>query len=519
MTPTTRALLICAVFLCGLEEALLSQLGHCAGNKCLVLLQERKDFSDAKKSCEHMSAKLLPIGEEKSMTLESLLSTVNGSFWLTGGTSEGSAPGLQLCPSAPASSGGKFTVQWMQCRDKLDGALCLYTDEAPCAGLKTSGGAQLKYITYWDFEVKDLEAFPQGTTAVAEKMGGQYPESKHVCFSGKWIPAPWQCEVLRGGCEHECSPIHHTCTCPKGQTLHPNGVSCIKAAEGCQQEGQANVCQCRPGYELAPDGKHCVDVDECKGKDKCTGEGEKCLNTPGGYECSCQDEFEMHDGVCVSDICFKCEHDCNIHNGVPQCSCRKGFRVSAEDPTRCETHCTTRHCPAECDRNTEAQSKDMKQCRCPDGYISHLENDTNICTDIDECADEKQCDHECENFFGGYRCVCNDGYTLHDDHTCVPDDWMESSSPPHHPTPAIASPAAVPSYIKTGSVLGISVFVLLCAALLCCLARHMVKRCGKFKLSSFTSPDIDIFYLQQVTTETYKRLSFDKQFKNDAQRQ
>ena len=54
-----------------------------------------------------------------------------------------------------------------------------------------------------------------------------------------------------------------------------------------------NFSKCKPGY--TGNGFSCEDVDECSpfyGGNKCTkGANSQCLNTPGSFECVCQDGF------------------------------------------------------------------------------------------------------------------------------------------------------------------------------------------------------------------------------------
>ncbi|XP_029318606.1 thrombomodulin-like [Cottoperca gobio] len=476
MIPT-HAQLICVLFLCGLEETVLCQHGHCTGNQCFAVFQEQEDFPGAQKSCNDNGGQLLNYSSEQVKKI--LNSLLKGSYWIDLHSTDRSGK----CPSISVSTGRDFTVLWEPCRGRLDGFLCQYTIDQPCSGLQAGAGTQVKY-TYMDFKVDDLEMFPQGTIAVAGKAGAKYPDSKHLCFSSNWMAAPWNCEVMQGGCEHECNST--TCTCPVGKTLNPNKINC---SEG--------PCDDNP----------------------CTGEGEECENTQAGHECICKDGFMEENGACVNvTICEKCEHLlCDPIDGVYTCGCQKGFKVAANEPTKCELICYERDCPAIC-----ITDRDKYQCFCPDGYIKDIQdtkNSTPFCTDINEC-ETKQCDHKCENLFGGHKCLCDEGFKLNrDEYTCDPvqkDEEDGSGSTLPLPTPAGAHPAALPSYIKTGSVLGITMFLALCAALLCCFIRNLFKRCGKFKLSSLKHSDIDIFYLQQVTTETYKRLSFDKQLKNDS---
>lgn len=491
---------------------MISQRGRCVWNQCYALFLKPVDLTDAKKSCEDAYGTLFDFSSGSAEeALTGVVTGVSGRFWLRSTNSTGRG----LCSFVSVTMEGNLTQLFSQCSDKLDGFLCAYSTETPCPTLSADREENVRYVTYAGFEAIDSEMFLPGT--IAEKLDGEYPGSKHLCFSGSWVQAPWNCEVMGGGCEYGCNGTTNTCTCPTGQTLHPNNVTCTKepcadCALTCQDEGGSYVCQCPPGHTLAPDRQTCVDVDECKEASLCTGEGRECVNTQGGYECTCIDGLAEEDGACVNvSICEMCEHLlCEKSNGVYGCNCRKGFRVSAKDPTMCELHCALRDCPATCIRNPEKDNEE--QCFCPDGYIRDTGDDGNFCTDIDEC-EYAQCDHKCINQYGSYTCECDEGYTLHSDSVCLPEDEENGSgSSPSLSTPANVRPDTVPSYIKTGSVLGITVFVLLCAGLLGFLVRTMSKRCGKFELSPLKHADLDIFYLQQVTTDTYKRLSFDRQF-------
>ena len=47
---------------------------------------------------------------------------------------------------------------------------------------------------------------------------------------------------------------------------------------------------------------HCInaDIDECKDPNACPAK-QKCINTPGAYECHCEEGYEKGDGdECVS---------------------------------------------------------------------------------------------------------------------------------------------------------------------------------------------------------------------------
>lgn len=533
MIPTAPTLLFGLLFLCGLHEAHLSRLGRCAGHLCAF--QAAVDSDGAVKECRNMNGELPRFSSEERILgrFKSLPSGFGGEYWLQGPhrKSEEAAEDVQTCPAVFLTPGQNVTMLWKPCRDKLSGVLCEFGHI--CNRLETPGDAQITY-TLLGFVVTDSEEFPAGTTAVKRDVSSEPPASKHLCGLN-WLPAPWRCEVLKGGCEFDCNRETDTCTCPEGHILHPNKISCIRdpcadCSQGCRQVGGSHTCECKAGFRLAQDGKSCLDVNECEEKNPCTAEGEECENIPGGFECGCKEDFVREDGECLNvTICSLCEQmDCQKISGVYQCVCGKGYRVSARDPTKCEQHCTERDCPARCEKDPEQEKKEMQQCYCPEGYVVDIRDGTSTCTDINECEHQSMCEHKCENLFGSYRCLCDEGFTLKDEYKCVPpverDYESGSGSTESFPTPATRpasghpATAALPSYIKTGSILGITLFLLLCLGLLCFLIQHSVRRCGKFELSSLKHPDIDIFYLQQVTTETYKRLSFDKQIKNDSQR-
>lgn len=525
MFLTTRALFIPVVFLCALEETVLAHYGHCAADRCYAVFLTAADYWGAQNGCRDSGGRLLD-REHAEEAFATVVRAIRGNFWLNNSNrSRG-----QACASISVTTEGRPVLTTGPGSDPLDGYLCQFAVEGPCGSLQARAGSRVSYVAHAGFEVRDSETFPQGTIATAETLGAEYADWKHVCFAGSWIKAPWACEVFNGGCEHRCDGAGNTCACPAGQSLHPNNVTCTKdpcaeCAHECHKEGDSYVCACAAGYSLARDGKSCVDVDECKEKNPCTGENEECLNAPGGFACGCVDDFIKEDGVCVNvSICAMCEHMmCEKSGGVYGCRCRKGFRVSPRNPADCEQHCAEKDCPARCDPNTATDEKDLQRCFCPVGYIRDTTDTETLCTDIDECEHMEQCDHRCENSFGSFRCLCDEGHKLDsDDYTCLPTDKEEeelgSGASPSYPPPADSHQASVPFYIQTGSVMGIAVFVLLGAGLLYFLGRNMSKRCGRFELTSLKGADIDIFYLQQMSTDTYKRLSFDKQSKTDPQR-
>uniref|UniRef100_A0A3P8T6S2 EGF-like domain-containing protein n=1 Tax=Amphiprion percula TaxID=161767 RepID=A0A3P8T6S2_AMPPE len=385
MPPAAPAPLLGLVLLCGLKGVLLSRVGRCTGGLCVF--RSVLDFNGAETDCRSSSGQLLSFSSEEQLLdrLQSL-SGFSGSFWLRrpDRKSEEAAEGFQTCPAV--SVGLNVSVEWTSCTDELSGFLCEFGDV--CSQTQPSGGGQVTYTTFSGFTVTESESFPAGTTAEEREGGGGPPASKLLCFSSSWMEAPWSCEVLGGGCEFGCDNQTNTCTCPEGRMLHPNQVSCSEdpcsgCELGCLQVGGRYECRCREGFRLGQDGRSCVDINECEEKAPCSAEGQECENIQGGFQCVCREDFIWEDGECVNvSICSLCEQmNCQKISGVYRCVCGRGFRVSAEDPTK-------------------------------DG--------TTTCTDINECEHQEMCQHRCENLFGGYRCLCNEGFKLQDDFRCVP---------------------------------------------------------------------------------------------------
>ncbi|XP_074541358.1 thrombomodulin-like [Halichoeres trimaculatus] len=519
MFPTTRGLFLSVFFLLGLEDTVFSQHVSCVRNKCFAFFSERRDFPGALGRCGDSGGQLLKFSSANEAQLIGLVGTRSGAYWLeVAGSGAGTEKTLsQNCSSIFVSMCRNLGVRQGLCSQKLDGFLCEYTYSGMCKSLQTGSGAQVSYNSTRLFsEIVGSDYFPEGTLAVEERVGSKFPDSRYVCLDGSWIPAPWTCEVLGGGCDYKCS---HTCICPPGQSLHPNSISCTTdpcahCAHECNKDGDTPVCTCREGFRLAPDLKTCEEVPELtEDMNPCSGESMEW----DGSKCKCRDNLYEEDGMCVDfSICPMCEQKCVPDNGVARCACREGFRVSAHDSTKCVPHCSVRQCPAHCIPSEDGKTDG---CRCPDGYIRESVNGTAYCTDMDEC-DSGQCDQKCLNTFGSFSCLCERGFRLHNGYRCVRVEGEEeeedsgSGESPSVPTPE-AHPASGQALIKTGSVLGVAVIVALFAVMLFFLVRHLLSRCGKFQLSSLKHHDIDIFYLQQMTTGTYQRFSSDRPWKND----
>ncbi|XP_030069689.1 fibulin-5 [Microcaecilia unicolor] len=170
---------------------------------------------------------------------------------------------------------------------------------------------------------------------------------------------------------------------------------------------------CRFGYQM--DGNNqCVDVDECASGGHQCNPTQICINTEGGYTCSCTDGYWLLEGQCLDiDECRYgyCQQLCANVPGSYSCTCNPGFILN-EDGRSCQDvdECATENpCVQSC-LNTFGSFL----CRCEPGY--ELGTDGVSCSDMDECSfSEFLCQHKCVNQPGTYYCACPSGYTLLDD--------------------------------------------------------------------------------------------------------
>jgi len=51
------------------------------------------------------------------------------------------------------------------------------------------------------------------------------------------------------------------------------------------------VCRCLLAREWLSDVLWCSDINECENEDMCM--YGTCINKPGGYECRCEDQYEL----------------------------------------------------------------------------------------------------------------------------------------------------------------------------------------------------------------------------------
>jgi len=121
----------------------------------------------------------------------------------------------------------------------------------------------------------------------------------HSCFID--ATSPYADEACTDANFHDTGSAF-SCACPAESNLGDNGcedineclTTCLDTTTfTCtdsvyHETGVTNDCSCNTGYEAyESDVDICVDVDECDTGTPCTGEGARCENNEGSYECFC----------------------------------------------------------------------------------------------------------------------------------------------------------------------------------------------------------------------------------------
>ncbi|CAH3045006.1 unnamed protein product [Porites lobata] len=108
-------------------------------------------------------------------------------------------------------------------------------------------------------------------------------------------------------------------------------------------------------------------------------------------------------------------HQCDNTPGSFNCSCNEFFVVDPADWRKCVA---TNPCSPDpgCDHVCFSDANNQPNCDCFANF--ELQSDGRTCTDINECDPATplhRCSHICQNIPGGYNCSCPGGYRLSDD--------------------------------------------------------------------------------------------------------
>ncbi|KYK70539.1 microneme protein MIC7 [Toxoplasma gondii TgCatPRC2] len=199
----------------------------------------------------------------------------------------------------------------------------------------------------------------------------------------------------------------------------------VANSAGCIALSKEFYCTCQPGFQ--PEGRRmnssCVDIDECaRGIGLCFSkiENSECVNTPGSFECRCNEYRTLKNNVC-EDIneCLDnrggcAEHtDCINNDGAAvTCRCLPGYTGNDGKPGRACKDINECEEPDHCPENSVCiNTPGSYRCECKTGFAKDAEG---MCTGKDFCVTgENGCDPNfatCTPVVGSYACACKDGF-------------------------------------------------------------------------------------------------------------
>ncbi|KAK0067591.1 fibrillin-3, partial [Biomphalaria pfeifferi] len=241
-----------------------------------------------------------------------------------------------------------------------------------------------------------------------------------------------ECAAKTHNCEQICenTPGKYNCKCNYGYKLSLNRTACIKNLDVCSGSSlncsdicsvnlitNTPYCLCKTGYILQGNNT-CIDIDECQYEQlNLCSQKDSCLNTEGGYSCSCQSGYYMDNNGRTCIACaegkwgLECSNDCACSTGADRCDPQKGCI--------CKPGFTGVHCDKDLDecsnglltcgvREHCVNTFGNASCQCLDGYTSV----GGLCQDVNECAkrERNNCSQDCRNYEGGFSCSCFPGF-------------------------------------------------------------------------------------------------------------
>ncbi|XP_068513036.1 hemicentin-2 isoform X2 [Anas acuta] len=195
--------------------------------------------------------------------------------------------------------------------------------------------------------------------------------------------------------------------------------------------------QCPPGFVLGPQQLHCLDINECAEGSHACRYNQICENTVGTHRCVCPRGYRSLGAAwpCLDiNECLHfpppCAFECRNLRGSYECLCPPGMVLLPEGECGAAgtgggaagstpwdsllrwlgpgSRLRSRlHPRLTLSRVAKAAGPDARG-PCPSGFVRR----NGTCTDLDECRVPNQCQHQCRNSEGSYRCVCPPGYRL-----------------------------------------------------------------------------------------------------------
>lgn len=254
-----------------------------------------------------------------------------------------------------------------------------------------------------------------------------------------------ECDTVHWGvnCNQSCDCTQNSISCDSkfgcqckdgwsGTHCEVNIDECVGGGpcgglENCEDTPGSYVCQCKAGYLRNQTTGNCENINECKESlYNCT-VLEVCADTLGSYRCDCLLGYQREASGQCRDVnecelqTDECNHHCINTEGSYNCKCNIGYLLQDNRRTCVKSSNPCEGSSLSCDENLggcTTNTSGSPYCFCPQGY--RLNQTSNQCTDINECADIAHvCSDLCNNTAGGFHCSCTPGNgLLADKKTC-----------------------------------------------------------------------------------------------------
>nr|XP_003701332.1 PREDICTED: bone morphogenetic protein 1 isoform X1 [Megachile rotundata] len=196
---------------------------------------------------------------------------------------------------------------------------------------------------------------------------------------------------------------------------------CVLIEHGCEHNCINTLggfeCSCNPGYELHSDGKHCEDA--------CGGVFEDSNGTitspsfpvtyPGNKDCVWEIIAPPQYRITLNFTHFDLEGNNARQQECEYDSVEVSSKLGDDILRKHGIFCGSRPPPL-----ITSEGNFMKVTFTSDNSIQKTGFAAVFLTDMDECANNNGgCQHECRNTIGSYQCSCHNGFTLHENgHDC-----------------------------------------------------------------------------------------------------
>uniref|UniRef100_A0A668TPW2 Fibulin 7 n=1 Tax=Oreochromis aureus TaxID=47969 RepID=A0A668TPW2_OREAU len=133
---------------------------------------------------------------------------------------------------------------------------------------------------------------------------------------------PSRCTIVQGTTHCTCEPGYtisgrdsYTCTDIDECELFHNGQAGRLCLHACVNTPGGYRCSCPAGYNVTRDGRSCKDIDECATRQNNCTKDQMCINTYGGFQCVRVDCPKIPNATYVKTSPMRCERNpCPVDN-------------------------------------------------------------------------------------------------------------------------------------------------------------------------------------------------------------